>query len=55
MKIAAELVSEEIATGKVYNGERILTCDGTELICHLLSAGRVIIEKDFYIQRQEER
>lgn len=55
MKVAAELISEEIATGKIYNGEKIFASDGTDFICHLLSVGRVIIEKDFYMQRQEER
>lgn len=30
MKVAAELVSDEIATGKIYSGERLFFSEGTD-------------------------
>lgn len=51
MKIAAQLISEEVAIGNIFNGKAPSFLKGMDLICLLLSAGRIIIEKDYYVPK----
>lgn len=52
--MATELVSEEITTGKVFQGVEPNKCKIEDIITYLLEAGKLIIKRDKQIQEESK-